>query len=382
MTNFPFLPYSCPFLDNDDTEALQQVMASGYLSQGKYLIQFQEAFAEFCQSKFAVAFSHGSAALRGMILACGIGLGDEVITSALTFASTSNAILLSGAKPVFVDIDPTSLCLDPQLVEAAITQRTKAIFTIDFGGHPSHYEALNQIAEKHGLMLLSDAAHSVGATYQGKPIGSSLAAMTGFSFNPVKNMTTAEGGMVSTDDAALWNKLKMAAAHGMTREASELQNEPEGAWYYEQQFLSENYKLNEIQAALGISQLRKLPSMNEKRRQIAQYYNNALADLPLILTKAPQEGAHVYHLYPIQVREDAPINRAELFSALQFAKIGVQVHYIPVVLHPYYQQLGYTSDNLPHTMAYYRRTLSIPIHPNMKEADAERVAQQLRTLLS
>lgn len=376
----PFLPYSCPSLDAEDRAMILEVLESGYLSQGRYLSEFEQLFATSCDAEFAVAFATGTATLHGLMIASGVEAGDEVIIPALTFVGTSNAVLLTGATPVFVDIDPQTLCLDPNEVEKHISAKTKAILTVDFGGHPSDYEALRHLAQKHGVALFADAAHSNGALYKDRKIGSDLADMTAFSFNAVKNMTTAEGGMVTTNHASYYHRLKLSVNNGITRDHFEF--ESQGNWYYEQQLLSTNYKLNELQAALGISQLRKLAQFNARRRALAAFYTESLAHLPLILPFVAPNVESAFHIYPVQIREDAPIDRNTLFAHLQAEKLGVQVHYIPVVLHPYYRKLGYTTTQLPQTMAYYQRALSLPLHPSMTLEDAERVVNALRQYLA
>ncbi|MGI9176154.1 MAG: DegT/DnrJ/EryC1/StrS family aminotransferase [Rhodothermales bacterium] len=371
-----YLPYSRPYVTEDDIAAVAEVLRSPMISQGERLVAFEEAFAGVANARYATAFSSGTAALHGMAFAAGLGPGDEVILPPLTFAGTANAVLSTGATPVFADIDPVTFCLDPQAARRAVTPRTRAILTVDFAGRPSAYDDLAAVAADADALLLSDAAHAPGGRYRGRAIGSDLAAMTAFSFNPVKNLTAGEGGMVTTDDAAFRDRLVMLRAHGMTRDAAQLERTSPGGWYYEQQHLGFNYKLSELHAALGRSQLARLGVFNTHRRALACLYTHALADLPLDLPTAPEDGASTWHLYVVQVQP--PYRRAALFAFLRERGFGVQVHYIPVPCHPYYQRLGYTMDACPYAARYYERALSLPLHPAMSGADARRVVTALQ----
>ncbi|WP_456427414.1 DegT/DnrJ/EryC1/StrS family aminotransferase [Rhodocaloribacter sp.] len=374
----PFLPYSRPLVSEEDVAAVAEALRDPIISQGARLEAFERAFAEKVGAAHAVAFSSGTAALHGMCFVAGLGPDDEVIVPALTFAGTANAVRYLGGTPVFADVDPATLCLDVEAVRAALTPRTRAILTVDFAGHPSAYAPLRALADEAGCLLLADAAHAPGATYRGRPVGSDLAAMTAFSFNPVKNMTSAEGGMVTTADAERAARLRQFRVHGMTRDPDRLEAPSPGGWYYEQQFLGFNYKLSELHAALGLSQLRRLEAFNAHRRRLAAFYDEALAGLPLRLPTAPPDGLHARHLYPVQVLAPPPRHRDALFAALRAAGIGVQVHYIPVPMHPDYRRMGYSMAGLAHTAQYYARALSLPLHPAMTEADAERVAAAVR----
>ncbi|GIV62083.1 MAG: UDP-4-amino-4,6-dideoxy-N-acetyl-beta-L-altrosamine transaminase [Rhodothermaceae bacterium] len=372
------LPYSRPLVTDEDIAAVVEALRDPVISQGQRLAAFEAAFAEAVQARHAVAFSSGTAALHGLYFAAGIGPGDEVVMPALTFAGTANAVRYLGGTPVFADIDPETRCLDPGAVRAVCTPRTKAIVTVDFGGHPSAYAELRDVAEATGCRLLCDAAHAAGAAYRGRPVGSSLADGTAFSFNPVKNMTAAEGGMVTTDDDAMARRLRQFRTHGMTRTPEDLERPSPGGWYYEQQFLGFNYKLSELHAALGLSQLRRLAAHNAHRRRLAAWYDAALDGLPLRRPAAPSDGVHAWHLYAIEVMAGPPFHRDALFASLRAQGIGVQVHYIPVPLHPDYVRLGYTMEGLPHTTRYYARALSLPCHPAMDEHDAARVVDAVR----
>lgn len=370
-----FLPYSCQWIEADDVEAVTAALQAPLISQGERLRSFETAFARYVASQDAVAFSSGTAALHAMCAVAGIGSGDEVLIPALTFASTANVIVHLGGTPVFVDIDATSRTIDPNVIAQHITARTKAIMAVDFAGVPCDYTALHTIAEAHGLLVLVDAAHAIGATFQGIPVGS-LGRMSAFSFGPVKNMTTGEGGMVTTDDTHLARLLRQFRAHGMTRDPVFLEHEAPAGWYYEQQHLGLNYKMTEMAAALGHSQLRKLERFNQRRSAWAAFYDEALSDLPLKKPIVPVDTTSAWHLYVIEVEE--PFDRNACFRFLRSEGLGVQVHYIPVPLHPYYCKLRYGLDACPRTAAYYKRALSLPLHPKMTDTDAKRVVDALQ----
>ena len=375
-TSEPFLPYSRPLVSEEDIAAVAEALRSPMISQGERLPAFERAFADAVEARYAVAFSSGTAALHGMTFAAGLGPGDEVVVPPLTFAGTTNALLYLGAAPVFADIDPQTLCLDPERVRQALTPRTRAVLTVDFAGRPSPYAELADLAGEADVLLLSDAAHAPGARYRGQAVGSDLADMTAFSFNPIKNLTAGEGGMVTTDVEAFRDRLALFRVHGMTREAERLERTSPGGWYYEQQHLGFNYKLSELHAALGHSQLPRLGAFNARRRQLAGFYADALAGLPLDLPTAPDGAEHAWHLYAVQVQP--PHERATLFAHLRERGLGVQVHYVPVPMHPYYRRLGYTMDAFPHAARYYERALSLPLHPAMTDGDAERVVADVR----
>ena len=370
-----YLPYSRPLVSEDDIAAVAEALRSPMISQGERLAAFERDFAEVVEARYAVAFSSGTAALHGMAFAAGLGPGDEVVLPPLTFAGTANALLYLGATPVFADVDPQTLCLDPDAARRALTSRTKAVLTVDFAGRPSAYAGLADVAREAGALLLSDAAHAPGARYRGRAVGGALADMTAFSFNPVKNLTAGEGGMVTTGSEPFRDRLALFRTHGMTRDAAQLERTSPGGWYYEQQHLGFNYKLSELHAALGRSQLRRLGAFNARRRELARFYADALADLPLELPAAPEDAEHVWHLYAVEVQP--PNERAALFAYLRERGFGVQVHYIPVPMHPYYRRLGYAMEAFPNAARYYERALSLPLHPAMTDEDAERVVRAL-----
>lgn len=373
-----FLPYSRQRVTDSDVEAVIEALRSPIISQGSVLEAFESSFAQTLDARFAVALSSGTAALHAMCAAAGLGPGDEVVVPAITFAATANAVLYTGAKPVFVDIDPSTACIDPVLTKEAVTNKTRAILAVDLAGHPADYHRLAEIAAAHGLRLLSDAAHSPGATVGGAH-ASSFTEMAAFSFNPVKNVTSAEGGVVLCREESLAQALRQFRTHGMTSDPDRLAGEPHGAWYYEQQVLGFNYKLSELHAALGLSQIKRLGEHTDARRRLAALYDQALADLPVRRPKSAAGVNPAWHLYVI--RTDADVRR-RLFDHLRAAQIGVQVHYIPVPMHPYYRRLGYDMVHLDNAQAYYDSAISLPLHPSMSDADVGRVVDSIRAFFA
>ena len=311
-----------------------------------------------------------------MYFAADLGKGDEIITSPMTFAATSNAALYLGASVTFVDVQPDTGNLDPSKLEAAITDKTKLIVPIDFTGHPADYDEINAVAEKHGVTVLADAAHSLGASYKGRSVGT-LAAATELSFHPVKPVTTAEGGAVVTSDPELDKRAKTFRTHGIIRDTDKMLAN-EGPWYYEMHNLGFNYRITDLQCALGLSQLRKLDTFIARRREIAAHYDEALADVPELIL--PTERDYVrsgWHLYIVRVAGN-PERRRPLFERLRELSLGVQVHYIPVHYHPYYQQLGFGRGQFPVAEDYYARAVSLPIYPRMSDDDVASAVERVK----
>jgi perosamine synthetase len=375
-----FIPYGRQCVDEEDIAAVVEVLRSDYLTTGPAVPAFEAALTVATGAKHAVALNSGTSALHAMYFAAGIGPGDEIITSPLTFAATANAALYLGATVRFVDVEPDNGNLDPDLVEAAITERTKAIVPIDYAGHPADYDRLRAITDRHGLMLLADAAHSLGATYKGRPVGT-LANASELSFHPVKPITTAEGGAVVTDDPEIARRAARFRTHGITREPSELEDADEGAWWYEQHDLGYNYRLTDVQAALGTSQLRRLERFLARRRAIAAAYDAALADVDALELPGHRDDVQSgWHLYVVRTRD--PAQRRPLFEHLRAEGIGVQVHYLPVYWHPYYASLGYRRGHCPRAETFYRGAISLPIFPLMTDAKVERVVHAVRAGLA
>ncbi len=385
-----YIPYARQWIDEDDIQAVVEVLRSDWLTQGPKVREFEQAFAGYVGAKFAVAVTSGTAALHAAMYAAGIGPGDEVIVPPMTFVATANSVVFQEGTPVFADVEPDTLLVDPNEVEAKITPRTKAIVAVDYAGQPCDYDSLQAIARKHGLILIADACHALGAEYKGKRVGT-LADLTVFSFHPVKHITTGEGGMITTDDAELAERMRLFRNHGITRDQSKfaringkIQNPMLHApcsmpFYYEMLDLGFNYRMTDLQSALGMSQLKKIDMFIRKRREIANYYNQAFKGLEDHITLPPGDNEeHAWHLYVIQLKRG---NRDSVFRKLRENGIGVNVHYIPVYLQPYYQGLGYEKGICPHSEEYFARAITLPLYPAMKTSDMERVVEKVCGIL-
>lgn len=365
-----FIPYGRQWVDEADVEAVVEVLRSDWLTTGPKVAAFEAAFAEVAGTAHAVALSSGTAALHAMIAALGIGPGDEVIVPSMTFAATANSALFQGATPLFADIDPDTLLIDPASVAARITPATRAVIAVDYAGQPCDYSALRAITEPRGIHLLADACHSLGGTLDGRPAGA-LAEMSAFSLHPVKPVTSGEGGMVTTDDGDLAETMRRFRNHGIA--SDHRAREAEGTWFYTMETLGYNYRLSDIQCALGLSQLKKLGEWTARRRAIAECYDEAFADLPNVTPLALRADAEsAWHLYVIRLADG--IDRKGVFEALRGRGVGVNVHYIPVHLHPYYRErLGTALGLCPVAEAAYERILSLPIFPAMSDGEVARV---------
>lgn len=369
-------------ISDADIRAVTETLRSDYLTTGPQVAAFERAFADFTGMPEAVAVCNGTAALHAAMYAVGIQPGDEVIVPAMTFAATANCVVYQGGTPVFADVDVESLLLDPDQVERLITPRCKAIIAVDYAGQPCDYDSLNQIAQNHGLALVADACHAVGGSYKGKPVGS-LAHLSTFSFHPVKNMTTGEGGMVTSDSRELARKMRLFRNHGI--DTDHHQREARNSWTYELIDLGYNYRMTDFQCALGLAQLRRLPAWLERRREIARAYDTAFEENDLVTPVASRtDVAHAYHLYVVQLNlARLQVERAAVFMQLREKGIRVNVHYLPVHLHPFYQQRFRTRPGLcPRAEAAYERILSLPIHPNMSIQDANEIATTLLQILN
>ena len=376
------IPYGRQAVDEGDIQAVARVLASDWLTTGPNVDAFEEAAAAYVGSRHAVAVSSGTAALHAAVYAAGIGPGDEVILPPITFVASANAVVYQGGTPVFADVDPETLLLDPASVEAKLTPRTKAIIGVDYAGQPCDYDALRAIAKRRGLVLIADGCHALGADDKGRRVGT-LADLTTFSFHPVKPITTGEGGMVTTQSAPWADRMRRFRNHGIT--ADFLQRERAATWFYEVTDLGYNYRLTDFQSALGLSQLRKLPAFLQRRRQIARAYDQAFLKHPAIRPLPVREGVtHAYHLYVVRLQEEhASCTRTELFTALRAAGIGVNVHYIPVHLHPFYRQrFQMGPGQCPAAEAAYERIISLPIFPAMTDQQVEDVVHAVREAIS
>jgi UDP-4-amino-4,6-dideoxy-N-acetyl-beta-L-altrosamine transaminase len=373
-----FLPYGKQWIDEDDIEAVVQVLKSDYITQGPAIERFERKVADYVGAQYAVAFCNGTAALHGACYAAGIGPGDEVITTPITFLASSNCVLYQGGTPVFADIDPHTYNLAPDQVAAKLTDKTKAIIAVDFTGQPAEMDKLAVFARDHNLILIEDAAHSLGAEYDGRKVGV-WADMTMFSFHPVKHITTGEGGIIVTDREDLWEKLQLFRNHGMTRDPKLLQRN-DGPWYYEMQTLGYNYRMTDLQAALGCSQLDKLDRFVARRREIAARYNEAFSNIPGLITPFQHPKANSsWHLYTLRWDERIfPEGRNRAFKELRIRNIGVHVHYIPIYRQPYYKRLGYTSQDCPNAESYYRTAMTLPVYPAMTDEDVADVIRAIQ----
>ncbi|MEO0082215.1 MAG: UDP-4-amino-4,6-dideoxy-N-acetyl-beta-L-altrosamine transaminase [candidate division WOR-3 bacterium] len=371
------LPYGHQYLDEADVAAVTSVLRSDWLTTGPRVAEFEAAFAKAVGAAEAVAVSSGTAALHAALFALGLGPGDEVIVPTMTFVATANSVVYQGAVPVFADVDAETLLLDPAQVEARITRRTRAIIAVDYAGQACDYDTLNDLARRHGLTLVADACHALGGSYKGRQIGA-LASLNVFSFHPVKHITTGEGGMVTTDDPELASRMRIFRNHGITADCR--QREEQGSWYYEMSELGYNYRITDVQCALGISQLAKLGQWVARRREIASAYDQVCAELPEVRPlRVRSDVKHAYHLYVVQLRlERLKVDRARFFAALRAENIGVNVHYIPVHLHPFYQRrFGYKLGDYPVAEYAYGRLLTLPIFPAMNDGDVSDVARAL-----
>ncbi len=371
------IPYGKQFLDEDDIQAVVATLRSDWLTTGPAVQAFENSIADYVGTRFATAVSSGTAALHGAMNALGVTAGDEVIVPAMTFAASANCVVYQGATPVFADVNADTLLIDPDGVERLVTSRTKAIISVDFAGHPCDYDALNQIAEKHGIAWVSDACHALGAEYKGNRIGS-LSDMTVFSFHPVKHITTGEGGMVVTDREDCFRRLIRFRNHGIAMDFQ--QREARQSWYYEMTDLGYNYRITDMQCALGTSQLKKLPSFLERRNEIARRYTGVFSDIPEILPLSCSNNIrHAWHLYVVRLDfKQLGTTRAKVFKAMRTDGIGVNVHYIPVHLHPFYRNNFATGPGMcPTAESAYEQIISLPIHPAMTDADVDYVIEHL-----
>lgn len=372
-----YIPYGRQSINEDDIKAVEEVLRSDFLTTGPKIAEFERKFADYVGAKYAVAVSNGTAALHIACMAAGIGKGDEIITTPITFAASANCALYCGATPVFADIDPVTYNISPESIEACITDRTKAIIPVHYTGQACDMDAIHKIADRYNLIVIEDAAHAVGAEYKGKKIGS-LSDMTEFSFHPVKHITCGEGGIVTTNREDLYEKLKLFRTHGITREEKFL-HKVDGPWYYEQIDLGYNYRMTDIQAALGISQLGRIDKFLEKRKKIAAKYDEAFRDFNGIdIPKQAEYSNSAYHLYVIKVDKSI---RKELFEYLRANNIGVNVHYIPVYTFPYYREHGYENVKCENAEKLYESIISIPIYYDLSDEEQDYVIDKIKEFM-
>lgn len=416
----PFIPYGRQWIDDEDIKAVTEVLRSDRLTQGAKVEEFERAFAEYVGSVYAVAVSNGTAALHLACMAAGLGPGDQVVTSPISFVASANCALYVGASPGFADIDPETLNLDPKKLEALLESkgagpetdagvsacRSRAVIPVHFSGLPCNMGEISRVAGKHGLIVIEDACHALGARYRAEMpdagqrahterwlrVGSCAhSSMTVFSFHPVKHITTGEGGMVTTNDKALYERLLLLRSHGITRDPDRFVNLDKNSntspgvppWYYEMEDLGLNFRITDIQCALGISQLKKADWFVERRRRIAARYREGFRNFSRIrLPLEPQGMRSSFHLFTVKIDfRRLGKNRHAIMRSLSDVGIGTQVHYIPIVRQPYYQRMGFRKEDYPEAEEYYRQCLSLPIFPGMDLDDADRVIRAVKAVL-
>lgn len=372
--------YGRQWIDEDDVQAVVDTLKSDFLTCGPKVTEFERELVEYTGAKYAVAVSNGTAALHCACIAVGIGSGDEVITTPMTFAASANCALYCGARPVFADINPETYNIDPSSISEKITTKTKAIVAVDFTGQAVEYDEIRKICDENDLIFIEDAAHSLATSYNGKKVGS-LADMTTFSFHPVKTVTGGEGGAVTTNNEELYKKLVLAHTHGITHDESMMEGAPhEGGWYYEQISLGYNYRITDIQASLLISQLNKLDFFASRRKEIVRKYNEAFKDLEgIIIQKEIPQSDTCRHLYIIRL-DLSKLNctRRQFFDAMSAENVQCQIHYVPVYWFPYYQHMGYEKGLCPNAEEIYKGIMSIPLYPKMTDQDVEDVIHAVR----
>jgi len=375
------IPYGRQWIDGDDIQAVVDVLRSDWLTTGPCVEWFEKAFVEQVGANYAVAVSSGTAALHTAMFALNVGPGDEVIVPAMTFAASANCVVFQGGTPVFSDVEPDTLLIDPCDVERKITTKTKAIIAVDYAGQPCDYGALKAITNRFGIALVDDACHALGARYRNAPVGS-IADLSAFSFHPVKHITTGEGGMISTNDGNMAQRMRIFRNHGITTDHR--QRESQGSWFYEMVDLGFNYRLTDFQCALGMSQLKKLSEWVRRRQSIAGLYDEAFKEVqsvrPLQLKK---DVLHAYHLYVVRLNSSKQRrDRSTVFRMLRNMGIGVNVHYVPVHLHPFYRNRFHTRPGLcPVAEKAYEEIISLPLFPGMSDADVSTVVDAVRKVL-
>lgn len=377
----PYIVFGKPVIGADEIAAVTRTLETSWIGSGPRVHEFQSRFAEYVQAAHAVATSSCTAALHLAMVASGIGPGDEVITTPMTFCATANAVLHTGAVPIFADCEPGTMNIDAAAVEAALTPRTRAILPVHFAGRPANLEALGALAKKHGLLLIEDAAHAIETSYHGRKVGS-IGDITCFSFYVTKNMTTGEGGMVTTQDAKLAECIRTYALHGLSADAWSRFSD-KGYKHYDVVFPGFKYNLTDIAASLGLAQLSKLPEWLVRREAIWARYDQAFAGLPVSLPPAPEPGTrHARHLYTLLILDQAPLSRDRFMSEMHERKVGTGVHYRALHTHPYYRQrFGYVPEQFPNANLIGERTVSLPLSPLLTDAEVERVIAVTRSLL-
>jgi len=382
------IPYGRQSINEDDIKAVVDVLVGDWITQGPAIERFERAVAEYCGANYAVAVSSGTAALHLACLTAGLKEGDTLWTSPNTFVASANCALYCGAKPDFVDIDSQTynLSVDELETKLSITEKgrlPKIVIPVHFAGQSCEMDRIYDLSKKYGFTVIEDACHALGGSYKGSKIGAcTYSDMAVFSFHPVKSITTGEGGVVVTNDGGLYQKLMRLRTHGITRDPALMQGESHGPWYYEQVELGFNYRITDMQAALGTSQLRRLDRFMERRHVLVNRYNEALNDLPLRLPQQHPDNYSAYHLYVVRLELDK-INKThrQVFEGLRYAGINVNLHYIPVHIQPYYQTLGFDWGDFPEAERYYNEAISLPLYVELTEVDQDRVIAVLKEVL-
>jgi len=375
------IPYGHQSIDKQDIKVVTETLKSDWLTQGPKVLELEEKFARFVGSRYAVAVSSGTAALHAACAACGIGINDEVIVPTLSFVATANCVLYCGAKPVLVDVYPNTLTINVEEAERKITKKTKAIIAVDFAGHPAGWDKLKKLAKKHKLTLIDDASHALGGKYNGRRIGL-IADLTTFSFHPVKTITSGEGGIVTTNNKVFYQKLLRFRNHGIYKDKK--LSKKYGSWYYEVRDLGYNYRLTDMQAALGINQLKKIESFSKKRISIWKKYQKAFSDNPKLELPIEKKGTTpVWHIYPVRLNlEKIKYNRRQIFEKLKKSGIGVHVFYVPIHKQPLYsKRFKYRKGEFPVAEDYYRRVLILPLFPSLGGLDQAFIINKMQKIL-
>ena len=375
--------YGKQTIEDDDIKAVVDALKSPFITCGPRVDELEEKLCEYTGAKYAVAVSNGTAALHCACIAAGIGPGDEVITTPMTFAASANCALYCGARPVFADINPETYNIDPDSIRKCISSRTKAIIAVDFTGQVVEADKIRKICDEYGLLFIEDAAHSIGSSYNGTKVGN-IADITTFSFHPVKTITGGEGGAVLTNDENLYNKISLAHTHGITHDEAMMKDLPhEGMWYYEQISLGYNYRMTDFQAALLISQLGKLERFKKRRKEIVDYYDSELKNVDgIIIQKEIEQSDTCRHLYIIRLDENVlSCTRREFFDEMGSRGVQPQVHYVPVYWFPYYQKLGYKKGLCPNAERIYKGIMSIPLYPLLTEEEMKYVVDVIKSIV-
>lgn len=382
MNELPYIVFGSPIIDNDAIDAVTRTLESAWIGTGPRVHELERKFASMIGARHALATSSCTAALHLAMVASGVHEGDEVITTPMTFCATANAIIHTGASPVFADCCRESMTIDPAAIEAAVTPRTKAIIPVHFAGRPADMDAIAAIARKHDLLVVEDAAHAIESIFHGKKIGA-LSPLTCFSFYATKNMTTAEGGMITTDDEALARRIKVLGLHGLSADAWSRFSD-QGYKHYDVVFPGFKYNLTDLAASVGLAQLPKLGNWLQRRKQIWDRYQEAFANLPLTRPAEPAPNTlHARHLYTVLIHDDAPVSRDGFLLEMHRRRIGTGVHYRALHTHPYYRdRWGFRPEQFPNAYAIGEHTVSLPLAPKLTDADVERVVRAVREILT